>query len=532
MSTPVKILYNGNDVFKGLAPTPFISMSQQFVDYGTKWNQVTNLTLNGQLVSGSTFTENNAAYAFGNAIENLVKRFNENYKKIEIFENSTKLFEGTAVVDSISVDETSWYGSIPFNINLSVYEQDFFSDYYGVTEPSENFTFTDEEGDISTLNHSVSAKGFVTQNKNAIQNAKEWVSSKTGNANKIIPILIKNDKTKSYILQSTQETVDRFNGIYSWSAEYKKNNNSESPKNAFLNYNIDLSSGIEDGFVVVKIDGTLDNNSIGVLRSEYNNLNLFNICSKIATDTFKTQLSSRPISQSVQESTGINQLTFSSTFNNDFLSEIVNDYSVNIILDSLKCITTVDFKTTISCKYGDIKTKWDKVQTFYKNNFSAFNLAVTEYAKEISNGVLKQNPLTESIQFDQFNATIQYSAQFTDKKIAFNQDILNVSSNASLKPAIKIHVPKTSAFAIREHNVQNLNAANRSILNISVTAVAKLDKEVSVAESVVISETNRIKSAYLQGGNEILEDRLISKNNNIKTVTIDETWSFEGDIIS
>jgi hypothetical protein len=531
MSTPVKILYNGNDVFNSLGPTPFVSISQNFIDFGNKWNQVTNINLEGQLLSGS-FTDTSAAYNFGKKIETLVQRFSQNYKKIEILENSTKIFEGLAVVDSISIEENSWYGSVPFNINLSIYEENLFSDYYGIVEPSENFSFTDEEGDLTTLNHSISAKGIVTQNKNAIQNAKEWVISKTGDANKILPILVKNDKSKSYILLSTKEIVDRFNGTYSWEAEYKKNNNPESPANAFLNYNIDLSSGIEDGLLIAKIDGTLEYNSIDKLREEYNKLSLFNICSDAASKIFKTQLSSRPISQSVQESPGSNQLTFSSTFNNDFLSEIINDYSVNITLDSLKCITTVDFKTTISCKYGDIKTRWDKVKQFYKNNFAAFNLANNEYKKEISNGTLRQTPLSESIQFDEFNANIQYSAQYTDKRSSFSQDILNVSASVTLTPSVKVHVAKASAFAPREHNIQNLNASNRSILNISVTATAKLDKNISAAESAASSEINRIKSAYLRGGGELLEDRLISRNGEIKTVTIDETWSFEGSVIS
>ena len=171
-----------------------------------------------------------------------------------------------------------------------------------------------------------------------------------------------------------------------------------------------------------------------------------------------------------------------------------------------------------------------KVEQFYRTQFSAKKLVNEEFAKEF-NTQLNPEPLTESITFDKFNAQINYSAQFTDKKIAYSNDIINLSSNVSYTPSIKIHVPNTSAFTAREHNIQNLNCANRSRIEISVTAVAKSDKNISIAESAVTSELNRIKSNYIQDSS-LLEDKLVTKNNDLKSVTISETYSFEGSVVS
>jgi hypothetical protein len=160
-------------------------------------------------------------------------------------------------------------------------------------------------------------------------------------------------------------------------------------------------------------------------------------------------------------------------------------------------------------------------------------LASEEFSQEFNGSTLKPNPLTESISFDEFNAQITYNAQYSDKPVVFNTDILNVNSSVTYTPSIFIHVPNTSAFTAREHNIQNLKCANRSKIQISITAIAKIDKNISSAEAAANSEINRIKNNYTNGAsNLLLEDRDISKNNDIKTVTINETWTFDGTIIT
>lgn len=532
MDSNVKIFYNDVDVFNGIAPTPFFTLSEEFVDYNTKWNQITTLSLAGQLTG--KYLGNLSYSSLNDSVKKLFSGFSGNYGSLKIKDGATNIFTADKVIiNSINIDESSWYGILPFNIDITFYDSGLFADYYGVTEPQQTVSFTEEDNDIINLTYSVSAKGIVTGSNTAIQNAKNWVKSKTGSYNIIAPILISENTQKNYILLSSKETIDRFNGTYSWEGDYRKNVNPESPSGAFLNYTVDLSSGYNDGFINASIDGTLNGNNINSLRTAYSGLSLYNICNNASIDVFNTNLSSRAISQNVNESPNENSLSFNASFNNDYSLDIINNYTVDISQDILKCITNVNFKSDITAKYGDMATKWTKVKAFYDSQFFPYTLANAEYKKEISGSqTLKSTPISESLTFDEYNAKISYSATYTDKQVGYSNDIISLNSSATYTPSVNIYGIHPSAFMAREHNVQNLACANRSSIKISATAIAKIDKNISIAESTARDEINRIRANFVIGSNSLLEDSSISKNNDIKTVTINETWTFEGTIYS
>jgi hypothetical protein len=529
----VKILYDNTDVFSGIAPTPFISFSQDFIDFNIKQNQVTNISLEGQL-TGKFIGQFSYNY-LNDSVKKLFSGFNNNYKSLKIIENSTVLFSGNSVIiNSINLDESSWYGILPFSIDITYYDSGLFNDYFGVLDPEENISYTEEDGDILSLTHSISAIGIPTESKNAIENAKLWVLERTGNYNKINPILIKDNAYKNYLLISSKETIDRFNGSYSWEGIYNKSINIESPSNAFLNYTIDLNSGYNDGFVTASIQGNLRNNDIAsVLRDEYNKLDLYTICNNAAIKTFNTQLSNRVVSRSVNELLNENVLSFQSTFNNDYTPDVINNYSIDLNQDLMTCNTDVNLRAEISAKYGDISGRWQKVKSFYDTGFYPYQYALEEYSKEISgSGTLKANPISESLVFDELNAQISYSASYNDKKTSYDNNIITLSSSVTYTPSVNIHVSNPSALFRRSHNVQNLNCANRSTVQFTVTAIGKINLPISTVERTVRSEINRLINNYVKGGKSIRESSTINKNQNIKSITITETWSFEGDIIS
>jgi hypothetical protein len=529
----VKILYDNKDVFSGIAPTPFVSFSQDFIDFGTKQNQVTNITLEGQL-TGKYIGQ--FSYAFLNdSVKQLFSGFNNNYKSFQIIENSTVLFSGNPViVNSINFDESPWYGILPFNIDITYYDSGLFNDYFGIVDPEENISYTEEDGDILSLTHSISARGVVTTSGNAIQNAKRWVSGRTGNYNKVNPILVKNNIYKNYLLISSKETIDRFNGSYSWEGIYNKNINIESPANAFLNYTIDLNSGYNDGFVTASIQGNLKNNNVTtVLREEYNKLDLYTICNNAAIKTYNTRLSNRVLNRNVNELLNENTLSFQSTFNNDYTPDIINNYSIDLNQDLMTCNTEVNLKADISAKYGDVSGRWQKVKSYYDTGFYPYQYALEEYTKEIGgSGTLKDTPISESIVFDELNAKISYSANYNDKKTSYDKNIVTLSSSVSYTPSVNIHVANSSALWRRFHNIQNLNCANRSSAQFTVTAIGKINLPIATVERTVKSEINRLVDNYVKGSKPIREESTINRNQNIKSITIKETWSFEGDIIS
>ena len=80
--------------------------------------------------------------------------------------------------------------------------------------------------------------------------------------------------------------------------------------------------------------------------------------------------------------------------------------------------------------------------------------------------------------------------------------------------------------------MQNLNCANRSTVQFNVTAIGKINLPIATVERAVKLEINRLIGNYVKGANPIREESTINKNQDIRSVTIKETWSFEGDIIS
>jgi len=535
MNNNIQILYNGTDLFAGICPDPFISIDQDFINFNTGWNNITKMKMNGQL-TGKNVT--NLSYnEITTSFNLLLNRLKDNYGSLVITEQSQTLFSSNnVVVDSITTEDSSWYGVLPFTINFQIYEPGFFNNYYGVIEPEETIEFSEEDGLIVSLTQSISARGLKTENNNAIQNAKNWVKTRTGNYNKIIPIIVATGKGSNFLLNSTKETIDRFNGTYSWQGVYTKSTSLESPKNAILNYTIDLSSGIQDGIITANLQGSLSNNETSgtiSLRSEYLNYNFFNIANTVTLKTYNTNLNINPISQSVTEELDQRNLNFNLTYNNDLLSNLINDYTVDISTDAIKNITNVSLNAKISAKYGDIETRWALVQGYYNNNFNAFNLANMEYKKEISNRSLYAKTMTESITFNEFTAEISYNATWSDKKSAFSDDVMNVSSSVKYTPSIYIYVPNTSTTTKREHNIQDLNCAKRAILDISVSAAAKPDKTINSAINEVNSEITRIKGMYgLNSINTLLQNRSVTRNNSTKTFSVNETYGYNGSILT
>ena len=131
MNNNLKILYNDLDVFSGIAPTPFVSISEDFIDFGTQWNQITNFTLNGQ-ITGKYL----GAFSFEALNENakiLLSRFSQNFKSFKVVENSNTLYESpVSIIESINFEESSMYGILPFSMQIKIYDSGLFPNYYGV----------------------------------------------------------------------------------------------------------------------------------------------------------------------------------------------------------------------------------------------------------------------------------------------------------------------------------------------------------------------------------------------------------------
>jgi hypothetical protein len=528
----VEIFYDNKNAFSDVGPTPFVSMSQDFIDYGSNWNQVTRITLQGQIIG-----EYLGSYSFeslNKSVDNLHSAFSKNFSNLQIKEDGLVIFSAQSVIiESINIDSANWYGLLSYSIDLLVYEPSLYSNYFGVVDPSDEISYQDEDGEFLSYTRKISAKGLVVNGKTAIQNAKEWVLSRKAINPNIKTSLVRDNNNNNFLVQSENEVIDRFNGAYSIEIVYRKNISTFSPPNAFLTYAVDISFQEEEGLISATINGSLTGNTMPILFSEYEKLDLYFICNSVVAELFSENLSKRIISINASENANTNSLEFSATFNNDYSDDIIEDTSVEYKLDTLTCITTVSITTNISCKYGDLKARWLKVKDYFENTFSPFAAANEVYEEESSaSKKLFSTPISESISYKEYDATISYSATYDDKKKSFAPQIAAMSSSASYTPSVNLYGTNTSATKTREHNIQNLNTAKRASVQISVSATGKPNATIQEVLGPVNTEMQRLFSNYVKGGDPILEDRNVEIKENPSFISRSETWSFEGEIIS
>jgi len=528
----VEIFYDNKNAFSGVGPTPFVSISQDIVDYGKQWNQITKITLEGQVtgeyLGGFSFS------SLTKSVENLHDSFTKNFSSLKIKEDGADIFVAdNVIVDSINIDSANWYGLLPYSIEMTVYEPTLFSNYYGVNDPVDEIAYKDEGGEALSYTRKISAKGFVANGKTAIQNAKTWVLSRKNIQPTIKPSLVKDNSSKPFLLQSENEVIDRFNGTYSIELVYRKNINPLSPNDAFLSYSVDVSTEETEGLITATVNGSLTGNEMSFLHSEYEKLNLYFICNSIVAKLFSQNLSTRILSTNVSESPNTNSLEFTAKYNNDYSNDIVEDTAVEYKLDVLTCTATVTVNTTIFCKYGDLSSRWQKVQNYFQNTFKAFTSANQVYNEESSNSRrLVSDPISETITYKEYEGVISYSATYTDKKRAFDKAVANMTSSVTYTPSVNLYAANISATTIREHNIQNLKTAKRSSVQISVSVTGKPDSNKNAIINAGNSEVQRLISNYVKGNDPVLEDRSVEIKEDPNFISRSETWSFEGQIIS
>src|SRR6056300_1721374 len=134
----VLIRYDNKGVpVTGTGPTPYVSLSDQVLNYGDKWGLAQNITLNGQ-ITGCTYQD------LYEAQTGLVGVFENSYKNLEVFEgadgqnNQSEVFSFSGCsVNDISFSQASYNSVVNYSVNLTSYPSGYtgyFSSAYGVLD--------------------------------------------------------------------------------------------------------------------------------------------------------------------------------------------------------------------------------------------------------------------------------------------------------------------------------------------------------------------------------------------------------------
>jgi hypothetical protein len=545
-SGDITVFYNNQNLFSEVGPVPFISFDQEFIDLKDRWNQITNLTfegnLTGRFVGAKSFEEINFS------LNRLLEKLQSNYGELKIIENYGQPSEKEVykspitIIESINIDQDNWNNIQPYTIQCTIYEPGLFASGYGIVEPEETFEFRDNNDNSINFIYKVGAKGIRTNNS-AIQNAKNWVLNRTGNAltyvNKYSNFRHNTypDFRSPFLLNSIQENVNRIEGSYSVQLDFVKSNLIENINNPYiLQYNVDISSGNleNEGLLNVAINGSISSVSrtASTIRQSLRNVNitdrLYNLVLIPAIQTYRVPINRTPASQSIEELPDENRINFNYLFNNDLAGNIIKDYTYSFESDLVKNVTSVTVNATIRAKYGDLQSRWGLVKNaFESENF--FNLALTQYYLERNVKPLNRTPESESITYDELNATINYSATWTNKFKKYDSQFTSFSSQVSFIPSYNLYVSNTSAFVVNEHNVQNLRTASRAKLNININGTLKNNISIQEGKNLMLNEALSLRNRYLDGPNFLRESSEFTFNEKTvpRTLQLTEVWSFD-----
>ena len=540
MQGNVKILYGGKDVFSGICPTPFLYFDKEYIEYGSNWGSKYNFSIEGQ-ITGKLGP--NAFYDLENKKNQLILNFKKDNLPIKVTEDSSEIFlSDICSIDSISFDQSKYYALLPFNIKASCYDSGSFGENYGVLEPQDSWDYSESEDGIVSLRHSVSAAGFNSSGVSAIANVKKWAATKTGISKKIDSLKIKNLSATDFILESFSEQVDRFNGKYSIEEVYRGDLlSSNSAGGGILRYSADISKNIDDGITKVVIDGSaagkrnVGEADMALLRAKINAENFFQYAADYASkSTGSNKLNSEPFSRTITENKDNSEITFSLTYDDNPVppGQAKCVYRVDLSENLIKNIVDVKIDAEILCDRGDASIRWIAVKNYYETKFNGYDIALKEYKRAGYAKSFNSTPRTESINYDEFNSKITYSASWSDRYMPYSDILTSITEQVELTPSLKTYTVQPSLYGNAVHNVQDFGCSSRSSVSISISATAKPDKTIEQLKNCVFAELSRLRNIYVKTTNMIVDQKTETVNEKYKKISISYSYSFDGTILN
>ena len=520
-----KIYYDNNDLFSGIAPTPYVSKQDSMIQYGSRWGVGTALSLIGNITGQCEDFE-----FFIQKQEELSSRLLYDYKSLVIQQDNNNIYSGEyAIINSINYGESLYVGLVPFQIDITVYDSELFSGQYGILDPSDFFSYKQNDDGTTSLSHTISARGFNTETQ-ALINARNWVLGRTGLDYKIEPFFNTNCYNNTYCLQSRGETINPWTAEYSVSEEYLR---SDKNQNGYLlNYTSSIDTDIDSGITAITVAGTMQgcyDDGIEELREKMDDVDLYHLVlvayNKARGGTTEDLVvNNYPLSETFNESENDNKIDFSVVYDDNPSPLVICDYEVSLDYDELSEVTRVAISATIRSR-GPKSERLDNVTEYFNTKFDPFHLANKQYKQstEVPNSyLLNKLPITESLSTNHFEGEISYSAQWTNKK-AFPEPFKDLSYNINITPTIRQYAPYKILDQNGRHVVLDLGWANRSSITIGGQGFMKYGSTFEEGRNTIVSILNKLVRDF--GGRDFLNSQDITEINPGE-ISFNASWTY------
>lgn len=524
MST--QILYNGINPFSGICGTPLVQINDQFIKYDEQWGVKNTITLSSTITGGCDYF--NQLISGQNSI---IGTFGKDYQSLQIIESGQTIFNKPyCIIRGINFSDSQYLKLLPFNIEIDCYESGFFSGVYGILEPKNEFSFVQEKDQSIQIEHTMSCRGFNTSstNSNALQNAKNYINSISGFNNQITPYFIQICSGIVPSLIEVHENIDRVVGTYSITETYIADK--ECPS-GILRFISDYSSGINDGFSIIKINGNLKtakNYPISLLRQRYSGFNPFISAVECYSGATNGLLSVNPyyLQSGITEKPFERNLDFNIIFDDSQIPNPYLDYSIEFNQDFFTSITTAKFNGTIKGR-GELSQRWQIVQN-YATGIDPFAITFNEYIQDGFSYFLNSGAISQSITKNPFIGEINLTVTYNDK-ILPPQGLVALDYNFSTTPSIEKIVAIPILNDTGNFYISDLGYSNRAILKVNGTATVDPAYSLQSGIQILTAYINSLGQMYATGSRCFLEEQQIDQGNRGVGLDINfsSTWSYE-----
>jgi len=496
----VKVYYNGIDVFSGIAPTPFVGISDEMINYGQRWAAAQNITLQGT-ITGS------CSNPFSGVVDKqklLLNNFTGDFGQLQIIQDGIQQFSGNYTkINNISFDASPYYLALNFKIDTTVYPQSLFTGTFGVLDPVSEIKFSEQEDGTVNITRSFSAKGFQTSNS-PITNAITYVRGLTGSSADIItPAFISGiSPTLSNLCpRKISENINRLEGSYSVNIDYvlRKNANTST----LFKYSTDFSYDDEKGIYNASIKGSLDGGICKTISDLRNDFSQFNPYSLILSEFPYGYLNPKPNDISIDENETNNIINFSYNYDSE-AQDVKVRHSVDISNDYLSDKAEVNFSATFNARGPQAQRlalanaavlNFDPLpicQQFYLQN--------SDYSGTPLNTSAKNKKITRDLN----NGTVTLTVSYDNSPIN-TPPIQSATYTLSITPSINKYSPLQ--FLNGSNGYFDLNYFNRGKISIQGTALLSVPGDNrdlvrsfavsnlnSFANSIGVTQNTRIRS--------------------------------------
>ena len=429
---------------------------------------------------------------------------------------------------SISFQDSNLSTILPYSIDFEAYESKSFSEYFGIKDPVNSWSYTEQDGRIINAAHTVSAVGVKVSASTPFNNAYTWV---TTYANETDNLSIFHNKTSDFILRSTTEDIDEFKGSYGITKNYSFSTSSDPIKSDAIISTTTQINYSKDSRLQVSVNGTI----LGAIGGTAVTESYFtaNDAKRIASEALTKSKSNfeesvygfvgrGPVSSNYETNVTSNSINFSFQFKDpsDLRGDVLNNYTVQIAAskDYNKITATVN-GVLIYNGVGDLYTagtaiennpRFIKVNNYF-NSINPYEFALEHYSSfiSLSNNIYENstylNPSTneQSVTKNPFENSISYSYSY-DNHIDPSDGALN-NCEVSITDTRPI---ASTVFKDGMNGLVNQLVANRMLGEYSVQATS-LDKSdmlptlKSVAKEYLTKDCKIINEVSNVGENNI-----------------------------